>query len=90
MPLNLEAEPSDPTQWTKLQTEICMKIARGKLDAFSSEAQRLAALVRVGLLTRTIAAEYLQEAAVYNALVYEYGLDLVQAIMADALESEAA
>jgi hypothetical protein len=85
-----EITTSDPADWTKLQTEVCMRIARGKLDAFTEEARYLAALVRYGLLTRATAADYLQEAAQYNQLSYEYGAEAIQEIMATAFVCEAA
>lgn len=90
MSINLDAEhASDPTQWSKLQTDVCMKIARGKLDAFSDEAYRLAEMVRYGLLDLRTAADCLQEAATYNRLVFEYGQERIQSILAAAF-SEAA
>jgi hypothetical protein len=67
-----------------------MNVALAKRDAFIAESQRLADFVRLGLITRTIAADYLQEAAVYNSLTFEYGTDAVQAIMAAALSEVAA
>jgi hypothetical protein len=92
MTLNLDAEwiAIDPTKWTPLQTEICMSVALAKRDAFISEAQRMAEFVRLGFITRATAADYLHEAAIYNSLIYEYGADTVQAILAAAFDSEAA
>ena len=96
MTLNLEKDIDeqvrglDPTNWTVLQAEVCMRIAHGKLDAFAVEAHRLAEMVRYGLLTRSIAADYLHEAATYNQLMFEYGMDHIQAIMATAFDCEAA
>jgi hypothetical protein len=92
MTVNLEAEWSaiDPTRWTKLQAEICMNVALAKRDAFIAEAQRMAEFARLGFITRTVAADYLHEAAIYNQLIFEYGADAIQAITAAALDSEAA
>jgi len=92
MTLNLEADWNaiDPTKWTKLQTELCMNVALAKRDAFISEAQRMAEFVRLGFITRAVAADYLHEAAIYNQLIFEYGADAIQAIVAAALDSEAA
>jgi hypothetical protein len=92
MTLNLDAEwiAIDPTNWTALQTEICMSVALAKRDAFIAEAQRVGEFVRLGFITRAVAADYLHEAALYNSLIFEYGADAVQAIMSAALESEAA
>jgi hypothetical protein len=82
---NLNAEPCDIGAWTQLQTEVCMSIANAKFYQFVFEAERLADFVRLGLITRAIAGEMLQEAANYNALAYEYGQDRVQHIMSAAL-----
>jgi hypothetical protein len=94
MTLNLEAEnleaETDPTKWTALQTEICMNVVLAKRDAFIAEAQRMAEFVRLGFITRAVAADYLHEAAIYNSLNFEYGTDAIQAIMATAFDSEAA
>ena len=94
--LNLEADleqqclAMDQAMWTTLQTEITMNIANGKWWAFVAECDRAAEFVRLGLITRTVAADYLHSAAAYNALLYEYGTDRVQKVMAAALASEAA
>ena len=87
--LNLEAE-IDPTKWTALQTEICMNVALAKLCAFTTEAERAAEFVRLGFITRAMAADYLQVAAVYNQLTFEYGTDTIQTLMANALSEAAA
>jgi hypothetical protein len=79
----------DLTKWTALQTEICMNVALAKRDAFIAEAERLAEFVRLGFITRAVAADYLHEAALYNQLIFEYGADHIQAIMAAALDGEA-
>jgi hypothetical protein len=79
----------DLTKWTALQTEICMNVALAKRDAFIAEAERLAEFVRLGFITRAVAADYLHEAALYNQLIFEYGADQIQAIMAAALDGEA-
>ena len=92
MTLNLEADipVSAEYDWTPLQTEICMNVALAKRDAFIAEAQRVAAFVRLGFITRTVAADYLHEAAIYNQLTFEYGTDAIQAIMSAALNEAAA
>ena len=91
MTLNLEAEidPTwlDPTKWTALQTEICMNVALAKRDAFTAEAQRMAEFVRLGFITRVVAADYLHEAVIYNQLYFEYGADAIQKIIAEAFEA---
>jgi hypothetical protein len=87
--LNLEAEieiPCDMTKWTKLQTEIAINIANAKYQAFIVEAERMAEFARLGFITRTTAADYLHEAAVYNSLIFEYGTDRIQAVVAEAFE----
>jgi hypothetical protein len=91
MTLNLDAEwiAIDPTKWTKLQSEICMSVALAKRNAFISEAQRMGEFVRLGFITRATAADYLHEAAVYNSLIFEYGENAVQAIVAAAFEAAA-
>ena len=94
--INLEADLEeqcaalDERKWTALQTEITMNVANAKWWAFVGECDRAAEFVRLGLITRTIAADYLHNAATYNALLYEYGTDRVQKVMANALQSEAA
>jgi len=92
MTLNLDTEwlAIDPRAWTPLQTEICMNVANAKLYGFAAEAERIAGLVRLGLLTRAVASDYLQTAAIYNQLAFEYGADRVQEIMSAAFEREAA
>jgi hypothetical protein len=96
MTLNLEADiveqvlALDPTEWTTLQTSVCMTIANAKFYAFVAEAERMAEFVRLGLLTRATAADVLHTAAVYNALCAEYGTDRIQKIMAAAFECEVA
>jgi hypothetical protein len=92
MTLNLEAEieiPCDVTKWTKLQTEICMNVANAKFYAFIAEAERAAELTRLGFITRTTAADYLHQIAIYSSLYFEYGTKRVQAIMAEAFEAAA-
>jgi hypothetical protein len=89
MTLNLNAE-IDASDWTPLQTEICMNVALAKRDAFITEAQRVADYVRCGFLSRATAADYLQAAADYNSLSLEYGVDDIQKIMASAFDSEVA
>jgi hypothetical protein len=89
--LNLDAEwiAIDPTNWTALQTELCMAVANAKYHAFVAEAGRLAEFLRLGFVNRATAADYLHQTAIYNQLFAEYGTDRIQAIMAEAL-SEAA
>jgi hypothetical protein len=89
MTLNLESE-IDPTKWTALQVEVCMNVANAKIYAFAAEADRMAELVRLGLITRAVGADYLNESAVYNGLYYDYGADHVQSIISSAFASEAA
>jgi hypothetical protein len=76
--------------WTPLQADICMSVAVAKRDAFICESRRLADLVRLKVLPRAVAADYLHEAAVYNSLFFEYGCDHIQEIMAVAFEGGAA
>ena len=88
MNLNLNAE-IETVEWTALQAEICMNVALAKRDAFIAEAQRAADYVRRGFLPRAVAADYLQEAANYNSLCVEYGVDDIQQIIASAFDGEA-
>ena len=96
MNLNLEADLAqqvaglDPKTWTALQAEFCVNVANAKHDAFAAEAERAAEFVRLGLITRTTAADYLHNAAAYNSLYFEYGADHIQSIISAALASEAA
>ena len=96
MRLNLEADIAEQVavlnekSWTALQAQTCMNVANAKIYAFEVEADRLAELVRLGLITRAIAADYLNTAAAYNALYYEYGADHVQSIMSAAFAGQAA
>jgi hypothetical protein len=89
--LNLEADWNavDPTKWTALQAEVCMNVALAKRDAFIAEADRMAEFVRLGLITRAMAGDYLHEAAIYNRLCFEYGADAIQGIMSAAFEAAA-
>jgi hypothetical protein len=88
---NLEQDPNiDPTTWTVLQTEICMNVATAKREAFIAEAVRMAEYVRLKIISRAMAADYLREAAIYNQLIFEYGEDDIQAIMSVALSEAAA
>jgi hypothetical protein len=94
--LNLEADLGeqikalDETRWTKLQAEICMRVANAKRDAFIFEAERLAELVRLGFVTGPDAADQLDTAARYNQLYFEYGVDHIQEIMSAAIGLEIA
>ena len=93
--LNLEADiseqiaPLDETRWTKLQTEICMNVANARFYAFAAEADRMAELVRLCVIQRLLAANYLHVCADYNGLYFDYGRDRIQAVMAEALEAAA-
>jgi hypothetical protein len=88
---NLEGDPViDPTTWTALQTEICLNVAFAKREAFIAEAVRVTEYVRLKIIARTTAADYLREAAIYNQLIFEYGEDDIQAIMSVALSEAAA
>jgi hypothetical protein len=75
--------------WTALQAEICMNVANAKYYAFADEAAKLAHWVRLGVVKKQIAADYLHESAVYNQLYFEYGTDKIQGIIANAFTSEA-
>jgi hypothetical protein len=96
MMLNLEGDSAeqvqalDPTEWTALQSSVCMTIANAKFYAFIAEAERMAEFVRLGLLTRATAADVLHTAAVYNALCAEYGTDRLQKIITTAFDCEVA
>jgi hypothetical protein len=97
MTINLEADVNeqfkamDPTTWTALQTEICMNVANAKFYAFVAEAERISHdYVRLGVVPKQTAADYLHQTAIYNQLYYEYGVDRIEQIMSAALASEAA
>ena len=96
MQLNLEANLAeqvavlDEKTWTALQAQTCMAVANAKIYAFAGEADRLAELVRLGLITLAVAVDYLETAAAYNALHYEYGTDHVQSIMSAAFAGQVA
>jgi multidrug resistance efflux pump len=96
MTVNLEADLGeqakalDEMRWTALQADVCMNVANAKRDAFICEAQRLAELVRLGVVSRETAAACLDTAARYNQLYFEYGADHIQAIMSAANGNEAA
>ena len=96
MTLNLECDIAeqlrdlDPGKWSALQTEVCMNVANAKLFVFTAEAERLAEFVRVRLISRPVAADYLHSAAIYNQLYYEYGADRIQALISDAMRELAA
>lgn len=77
---------TDPMPWTALQAEICMNVANAKLFAFEAEADRLAHWVRLGVVSKSTAVDYLHETTVYNSLIFEYGADRIQAVMSQAFE----
>jgi hypothetical protein len=85
-----EPNCKDISDWTPLQADVCMSIANAKYETFIFEAGRLAKLVRARILSGADAADYLHEAANYNQLYFEYGVDQIQAIMARMLSLEAA
>ena len=72
--------------WTALQAEVCMNVANAKFFAFEAEAERLAHWVRLGVVSKSMAADYLNEGAEYNQLYFEYGADRIQAVMSQAFE----
>jgi hypothetical protein len=80
----------DISDWTPLQTQVCMSIANAKYYAFADEAGRLAKLIRARMLSAADAADCLHVAASYNALYAEYGVDQIQGIMAEMFGLEAA
>ncbi|MGX1321814.1 hypothetical protein AB7M17_005267 [Bradyrhizobium sp. USDA 377] len=93
MTLNLESDIReqmrmvDPAQWSTLQTEICAAIASAKFYAFVAEAERVAELVRFGLMSRAAAADHLHTAAIYNELYFEHGIETIQTVMVAAMAS---
>ena len=84
--INEQSEAMDERKWSKLQIEVCMNIANAKFYAFAAEADRMAEFVRLGMVPRLVAADYLHQSAAYNQLYFEYGPDSVQKIMAQAFE----
>lgn len=78
-----EPNCKDIRDWTPLQTDICMSIANAKYYTFIDEAGRLAKLIRARMLSAADAADCLHEAANYNALYMEYGVDQIQGVMAE-------
>ncbi|WP_342728869.1 hypothetical protein AAFG07_20840 [Bradyrhizobium sp. B097] len=91
MKLNLESNIDeqvstlDPEKWSNLQAEICLNIANARFHAFVAESEHAAGLVRLGLISRVVAADHLHVAAIYNALYVEYGAEAIQRVMADAM-----
>jgi hypothetical protein len=84
--LEEQAAAMDEKKWTRLQSEVCMNVANAKFYAFAEEAERMAEFVRLGMVPRLVAADYLHQSAAYNQLYYEYGADSVQKVMARAFE----
>jgi hypothetical protein len=78
-----------PMPWTALQAEVCMNVANAKFFAFEAEAERLAHWVRLGIVSKSTAADYLNESAAHNQLYFEYGADRIQAVMSEAFEVSA-
>ncbi len=78
----------DPAQWTPLQTDVTMAVALAKFRAFEDQAYRVGDMVRLGLIKRVEASDLLHGAANYNSLVFEYGPDRIQQIIAAGLEAE--
>ena len=72
-----------------LQIDVSIKVALAKLAEFENQAYRIGDLVRLSILRRADAADMLHEAAIYNSLIFEYGADRIQKIIADAFEATA-
>jgi hypothetical protein len=68
-----------------LQMDFNVAIANAKIAEFESQAYRAGDMVRLGLLNRADAADLLHEAAIYNGLIFEYGQDRIQQIMAEGI-----
>jgi hypothetical protein len=68
-----------------LQYYFNVAIANAKIAEFQNQAYRAEELVRIGLLRKPEAADILHEAAIYNSLIFEYGQDLIQKIMAEGI-----
>lgn len=94
MTFNLESDGGilccNVEKWSPLTADVCTYVATAKLAAFHEQAIRCAELFQLGLIQRAEAADILYEAAVYNALGFEYGADKIQGIIAAAFASEAA
>jgi hypothetical protein len=68
-----------------LQMDFNVAIANAKIAEFENQAYRAGHMVRMGLLRRADAADLLYEAAIYNGLIFEYGQDRIQQIMAEGI-----
>jgi hypothetical protein len=88
MTINLDAECFAPG-CSPLQIDVNIRVALAKISEFENQAYRLGDWIRVGQMTRAEAADILHEAAIYNSLVFEYGADRIEKIMADAFEATA-
>ena len=80
----------DILQWSPLQVRVTMEVANAKFAAFAEVATYAVELTQLGLLSRTEAADLLQEVAEYNRLPFEYGQDRIQHIMSAAFSGVAA
>jgi len=71
---------------TALRIDVRRAVAIAKIAEFENQAHRLGNIIAMGLLTRRIAADLLQDVAVSNGLVDAHGGDLIQSIISDGLE----
>ena len=83
-----EERESPHYNWSPLQIEICMSVALAKRDAFIAACYQVGDMARLGVITKAVAADVLNETALYNGLYFEYGRDDIQRLMSNALGAQ--
>jgi hypothetical protein len=84
--MNARVEVEPAINLTALRIDVRRAVAIAKIAAFEDQAHRLGNIIAMGLLTRRIAADLLQDVAVSNGLVDAHGNDSIQSIISDGLE----
>lgn len=73
-----------------LLVDVRREIALGKLNELGWQALRLGEYVREGLLSPSLVADTLHEAAVSNGLVLTHGEEIIQDVIAVAFDGSIA
>lgn len=75
---------------TALRIHVRQQVATARLAEFENQACSLGHFIASGLLDRAAAADILLSVAESNGLGREQGADIIQAILAEALEGRPA
>jgi putative DNA primase/helicase len=82
-------QKSEHDQLVAAARSICLAAQTDRLATFIGEARRLAALVYDGYLDKQLVVDRLLQAADAYGLVEEYGLDLIEGKISEALDQSA-